>query len=423
MKTRKRILLTAKLLIAVGLLGWVVSQAHWFDFVRLNEQAGGNTYTFLRALPAQDPPAVDVQTGWMTKQTKRVPVESLVPIETVPAKASLRQRFVRRGFVSTLRDIQPVLFTAGVLCFPLSLIILSVRWWLLLRIQGIYLGLWETIRLTFLGHFFNYVVPGTVGGDVVKAWYTAKHTPRVAAVLVSMFVDRILGLLQLTFLATVMLVVVLAMKWESLDRMKPSLITVASLAVLITVGSSLLFSRRLKRWLHVEWILNKLPIARHIDAANTAIRLYRRKFGTMAQAITATIGTHILLVLGIALMGMSLRLEVPMYRYFVYVPLIYILGAIPITPGGVGLMEKLYVSFFAVGGLTGGVAGVGPSEAVALAMLGRIMPMLWGLPGVYVAITGPRMPKVEQMQHDLEEAELAEQHSPPSARSAVESGQ
>jgi hypothetical protein len=82
----------------------------------------------------------------------------------------------------------------------------------------------------------------------------------------------------------------------------------------------------------------------------------------------------------------------------VYLPLIYIIGAVPITPGGVGLVENLYVEFFQG-------PGVNASTIVAMAMFARILPMLWGLPGLWVAIHGPKLPPSEQMQQELAEAE------------------
>ena len=77
-----------------------------------------------------------------------------------------------------------------------------MRWWWLLRANRLKVGVFEIQRLAWIGLFFSNVIPGTTGGDVVKAIYIAKRcsTDKVRA-LVSVVVDRIIGLLSLLFLA------------------------------------------------------------------------------------------------------------------------------------------------------------------------------------------------------------------------------
>lgn len=58
------------------------------------------------------------------------------------------------------------------------------------------------VRLGMLGQFFSSVIPGTVGGDLVKAVYVAKRFPekKVAAVS-TIFLDRVVGLLGMVLLS------------------------------------------------------------------------------------------------------------------------------------------------------------------------------------------------------------------------------
>ena len=128
-----------------------------------------------------------------------------------------------------------------------------------------------------------------------------------------------------------------------------------------------------------------------------AARLYRRRVRQLLEAIGITIGAHIFFVGAVWMLGLSLGIAgIPWYSYFVYVPLIYIIGAIPITPGGVGLIEQLYVTYFvSVEG------GVNASVVLAMALLARLIPILLGLPGALVAVTGPRLPKTEAMRQEL----------------------
>jgi hypothetical protein len=398
-KIKKRLLLVFKLILASALLVWVFSQAHWSDYVVdktgeswvwLDRVEGGKQFVAESHLDA-------LLHGRLSRETRQFNEASFVPV------AGTDDQYVRKGIASTLATASIPLLVLAVLVFPGNLVIVAVRLWFLLRLQGIYLRLWEVVRLTFLGQFFNMVVPGTVGGDVVKAWYICKHTPRAPAVLVSMFVDRLMGLVELALMAGAMLAFVLLTGRETLQRMQASAITVAVVLAVVAVALAFLLSRRLRQALHLQKLYQKLPIAHHIDAASKAVRIYRRRMGALAQAVAVTFGAHFLFVSSFALMGMALHIDVPFSLYYVYIPLIYIIGAVPITPGGLGVVEKLYVAFFVAAGAA--AATTTPTQVVTLAMLARLLPIFWGLPGLLVAITGPKLPKAEEMEQQLAAAE------------------
>lgn len=400
-KLRKNLLLVGKIALAAALLLWVLSKVHWRDYVVDAET--GQSYPVLDTLP-DEPNQLLIDTASWQKPWKAEP-ES-VPVDRFQRIPQARDvtgagAVVRRGFASSLRDMSRVLLTLATAGFLCQLLMVSLRWWMLLRMQEVFIRLWETIRLTFLGQFFNAVVPGTVGGDVVKAWYATKHTPRVAAVLVSVFFDRLLGLIELTALTAVMILIVTSTGVESWEQLRRPAITVAVLAMGLVLAGAFLMSSRLRGALHLQQLYRRLPMARHISAVGAAVGRYRRNIPGLTRAIMVTVVAHIFFVGSITLLGIGLGLETPWYHYFIYVPLIYTLGAIPLTPGGLGLVEGLYVGFFVT-------AAVSSSEVLVLALLARLIPVLWGIPGALVAVTGPRLPKASEMEAQME-AELARQ--------------
>ena len=79
--------------------------------------------------------------------------------------------------------------------------LIGLRWWLLLRGQSVFIGLWMAVKLHFLGLFYNNIMPSSIGGDLLRAWYVAKHTDRKLQAVLSVFVDRVLGLSAMTLIA------------------------------------------------------------------------------------------------------------------------------------------------------------------------------------------------------------------------------
>ena len=60
-----------------------------------------------------------------------------------------------------------------------------------------------TLLLGSIGMVFNLVIPGAVGGDLIKAAYLVRMRIRKTQAIASMVIDRILGLLALFILAAV----------------------------------------------------------------------------------------------------------------------------------------------------------------------------------------------------------------------------
>ncbi len=386
-RTVKLALLLAKLCVAAALLAWVVSLTHWGDYVRTKPEFGGKDFT-LAAAPSPGDKELQVYQGSLWWKTIRaLPAEQVLSIDSSGL-------LVRRGFAQSLQHISPLPLILAMCLVPISMLIIALRWWLLLRVQEIFIHPWEAVRLTFLGLFFNNVVPGTVGGDLVKAYYVSKHTPKKGAVLLSVFVDRMMGMVELVFMAGLMIAILIAGGWETFGRMQKAIVPVVVAGAVLLGGLAFVFSTRLRRELHLQKLYQRLPLAHHIASAGDATKVYRKRYGSLVVAVIVTLASHGCFIGAIALLGEALFIPLPLWNYFVYVPLIFIIGAIPVSPGGVGLVENLYVAFFAT-------AAVGASSILALALLARFVPIFWSLPGLVVALRGAKLPKAEQMQAEL----------------------
>ncbi|MFW6065450.1 MAG: lysylphosphatidylglycerol synthase transmembrane domain-containing protein [Planctomycetota bacterium] len=387
-KVRDRLLLAGKLLLAAALLAWVISKVHWRDYV-VDDQ--GRSYSVLSVSPAQGAPEeITVAEGpWAVGGPEvRSADEFVKPFEGAETP-------VYEGFASSLRRTNPWVLGASVVGFLAAFLTMAFRWWSLIRLQDIRVGLWEAVRLTFLGLFYNMVIPGTVGGDVAKAYYISKHTPgRPAPALLSIFTDRVMGLSGLTLMAATMLAVVLLGGLATFDEVRMPTLTVLVLLVVVALAVLFLLSRRFRGALHLHKLYSKLPIAHHIEAAGDAARVYRHRLGGLARTVAITAVSQTLFVGSIALTGVSLSLDVHWYEYLAYIPLVYILGAVPLTPGGVGLVEAFFVQFFRS-------PSVNPSEILAMALLARLIPVFWGLPGAVVAVTGAKLPRTAAMESEL----------------------
>ncbi len=76
-----------------------------------------------------------------------------------------------------------------------SIFLCNERWRVLLGTQKRHIHRWEAFKLSLIGIFFSYAMPGGVGGDVVKSFYFHKDHPSSKVIaLTSVLIDRVMGL-------------------------------------------------------------------------------------------------------------------------------------------------------------------------------------------------------------------------------------
>lgn len=100
---------------------------------------------------------------------------------------------------------QPKIIALGLATFLIQILLVSYRWKLFVDLVT-KLSFLKTVQLSLVGMFFNFFIPGGVGGDIVKAIELSKNksTSRSQA-LSTVMSDRIFGLFAMIALATAFL--------------------------------------------------------------------------------------------------------------------------------------------------------------------------------------------------------------------------
>ena len=283
-----------------------------------------------------------------------------------------------------------------VLAFVLLALVTAWRWRWLVEALGLSMPVGAAIRYTLYGVFFNLVVPGATGGDVVKAYYAAKRTGVPTKAVVSVFVDRAVGLFALVLFAATILFSSPSNEGWAPPRMLPACVLGAAVA-----GSVLVLSRRVRRALGLSALFAKLPfqgVWREVDAA---FRLYRGHPASLGLGVVVSLlnhaGTAALAYVLARALGLSV---VRLADCMALVPVASLLCAIPLLPGGWGVGELAFAYFFAP-------VGVAPSEAVALSVVLRLAILASGLPGGLLWAASKQSVRRAEMAAEVEAAERA----------------
>ena len=289
---------------------------------------------------------------------------------------------VSPGLPTYIRNLDIALFSLGAFLFFIFTVAINSRWWFLLRANGLGVRFIEAQKFGWIGLFFNNVMPGATGGDVVKAVYIVRHCSgdRVRAV-VSIVIDRILGVVSLLVVGS--LASLLAM-----DRFPvfASAMWLTGLGVL--VFCFLLISPALRRVLFFDALVAKLPeklgaIIRDLDAA---VLHYRGHLLGIGGWILASPVIYTLLVGSFFCMSEALGVGISITDLFFIVPVASVIQGIPIAPAGWGIGEAAYGTLIGKFGASA-LPGVPDAEqvmrtrGVALSVLHRVHVALWSLIG------------------------------------------
>ncbi|MCJ7693411.1 MAG: flippase-like domain-containing protein, partial [Sedimentisphaerales bacterium] len=106
-----------------------------------------------------------------------------------------------QNLLETYKKMNLLLFAAVLVIFALGQVLVALRWWILTKTQAIVISFSAAVRLQFLGLFYNNFLPGSVGGDLIRAWYVTKHTEKKFEAVLSVFVDRVIGLTSTLIIA------------------------------------------------------------------------------------------------------------------------------------------------------------------------------------------------------------------------------
>lgn len=283
---------------------------------------------------------------------------------------------------------------------------MGLRWWVLLRTQSIFIEFWAAVRLHFLGLFYNNVMPSSIGGDLIRAWYVTKHTDKKFEAVLSVFVDRLIGLISTLIIAGFFYFVflrgadaVIPSDSQGEDSMLESIADYRSILLWIILGvvavvCGLSLHRRGRAMLKKAWSRICSYGAKTARKLADAIVVYCSKPRSILAAFGLTVFLQILTITGFWFLGMNLGIGASVKYYYVFFTLTWVLGAVPVSIGGAVVVEGLLAYLFIH------VAGVVAEAAIALVLCQRVVWILASLPGAVIHLMGVHLPKDFSVDYD-----------------------
>jgi len=286
--------------------------------------------------------------------------------------------FLSRVAWEDLRDavasVDVLVWGAAILLFLASNFLGAFQWRALLRLQDIHLPVRKVIGLYFVGVFFNNFLVSNIGGDAVRIYDLKRLTGRATPGFAATFLDRFIGLFILIIFSVVAYGVTPRL-WGTALWLPTGALAGGLLGVLC-FG----FSRRLSGMaLGVGKRVLPGRVVRILEDVRTGFMCYRHAYGMLVRVGGLALGVQLCRVGVYYATGHALGQDVAFRDCVVFIPLIAIVAAAPISFGGIGVRENMGVWLF-------GRVGVAAAPALTMMLLGYLAGILASLAGGIVFV-------------------------------------
>jgi uncharacterized membrane protein YbhN (UPF0104 family) len=336
----------------------------------------------------------------------------------------------------TLQSVHPGALALSFLLMGGTLLIGVLRWRMVLHVQGFQLPFGRAAEISLVAHFFNSFLLGTVGGDVMKAYCAARetHHKKTEAVM-TVFMDRVIGLWSMLVFATIMLVPNLRLferlglrraflrifsepsagfsEFFHIVSKEPIVTATAVLLGMTLVSTAFVFlafrGGVSKRWSGARDWLRRLPKGDAIERSLESCRKFGQERSFFIRALGLSMLLNFLCVLQFWVLSRGLNMNVPLLALSLVVPTVICLAALPIAPSGLGVREYLFVQL-----LSAAVAGVDPTSALSLSLLAFAGSLFWSLVGGAVYAMFKHKHHLDDFRDEVEEGESSKLQDPSS---------
>jgi uncharacterized membrane protein YbhN (UPF0104 family) len=314
--------------------------------------------------------------------------ESISPGDTVTATSISRGlAYVWRRYAVEGAQVHWGYFTLAFVIGFISILSTFVRWYILVRAVGLPFRVADSMRLGFIGLFFNTFLPGAVGGDAIKAWFLCKEHARRTVAVATVIMDRAIALWALVWFVALLG----GAFWLGGQLVGQGAAQCRQIVVVawVIVGTST-----------VVWcLLGLLPDCRAEAFAKRlqrlprlggsaaefwrAVWIYRSRpwtvYGIMLLSLAGFVGFVFLFYYSmLTLWDPGSRQKVPdLMQHFLIVPIGLVIGAMPLFPGGAGIGEYGFGILY---------RWLGKSEASGVlgSLVQRVIMWVYGLIGYIV---------------------------------------
>jgi len=259
-----------------------------------------------------------------------------------------------------MKSVNPLFFLASFSLLCLRNIIGAARNLILLRSRKIDVSLGALSRYYFMGNFFNLFMPEVVGRDLARGYYLYRASAGLNGGVSSIVAERFSGTAAMMLMSFVSVLGALSLDIAVFDH---TLIkTVSILFGLFSAFMILLFNTATDRLLaNFASRYSSGRLTKVVSFIRDVIEFYRSPF-LVLKTLAVSLVFQVVGVVAAYLIATSLGDTTSFVYFLILLPVIWVIGMLPISINGLGLREGSFVLFF-------GAVGMPKETAMAISLL------------------------------------------------------
>jgi len=248
----------------------------------------------------------------------------------------------------------------------------TFRFTLLTRSHGINIAYPVLLKNLYIGYLFNHLLMGSTGGDIVRSYYLTKVTSKKTEIVTILLLDRFIGVSVLLTIGSLALISNLSDP-RFQDIFKGVILLMGLLGLFALLCSS---SKVMQRFSFLGRFLGPSKIKDIGKKAFLILNETKKHKKTLLAAAACTLLFQSLAILSAwtAAHSIATIAPIPLKQFFLFIPIIFTIMAIPISLGGLGVGEVAYATLFLM-------VGVPEVAAIAISLLNRVILVILGMIG------------------------------------------
>lgn len=255
--------------------------------------------------------------------------------------ALLYSRIDLHAFWARLQGLRwpPMACFFGLLFF--NTVISTLKWKILLSADDTHVRFRDLLASYYVGTFFNMFLPSNIGGDAFRIVDISRRSAKPVNTVASVFADRLSGFIALSAFGVLFPV----FGYGLMDRHAVLWLPVAVFAGLIGVGALFYQGTWLRALLRSGGLRRFERLGRAAGKFLDSMEAYKKRPTVMTKVMGVSFLFQFSVIVAHYSLSVALGLQVPFLMFCVFVPLIALLEAVPLSIYGIGLRDSGYVFF------------------------------------------------------------------------------
>jgi uncharacterized membrane protein YbhN (UPF0104 family) len=269
-----------------------------------------------------------------------------------------------RGVAAQFMKVDAVTLLLAIVVALVIALLHAGRWLAVIGASNYRLGFRTALEVVLIGHFFNQVLPSSVGGDAMRVWCAYRAGLGFGTAAGTVIIDRVLTLVSLLLLTAAGLPWLFDIVADPVARWALSTVICASLAGFAAFLAIVRLPQLALRWRAVRPLLDLAALARKV--------MFRARYAL--PVILLSVLSFVGFAFIVFCLARAMQLDVTLMNCVLLVPPVILVTVVPVSIAGWGVREGAMVVAF-------GFLNVPANAAFAVSVLFGLTLAIASLPG------------------------------------------